>query len=117
MAGEVEHLTGIAPNGALLCHVCDGENGVRSSRECPNIEELCKILAYIIPRLPRTTSLRIAAIVTLRRTLLHTSNSTYSQLASSVFGEFCLHSLRSSVRELRIVTGYGLSAAVLNMRY
>ncbi|OOO03775.1 phosphatidylinositol 3- and 4-kinase catalytic [Aspergillus oryzae] len=27
MAGEVEHLTGIAPNGALLCHVCDGENG------------------------------------------------------------------------------------------
>ncbi|KAE8338953.1 hypothetical protein BDV24DRAFT_137247 [Aspergillus arachidicola] len=114
MAGEVEQLSGIAPNGALLCHVCDGENGVRSSRECPNIEELCKILAYIIPRLPRTTSLRIAAMLTLRRTLLHTSNSTYSQLASSVFGEFCLHSLRSSVRELRIVTGHSIIAFICN---
>ncbi|KAE8374326.1 protein kinase [Aspergillus bertholletiae] len=112
MAGEVEQLSGIASNDALICHVCDSENGVRSSKECPNIEELCKILAYIIPRLTRTTSLRIAAMVTLRRTLLHTSDSTYSQLASSVFGEFCLHSLRSSVRELRIITGNSIIAFI-----
>ncbi|KAH1276803.1 hypothetical protein KXW65_000501 [Aspergillus fumigatus] len=42
----------------------------------------------------------------LRRLLVHAPpESCYLQLKSSVFGDFCLHSLRSSIRELRIVTG------------
>ncbi|KAF7586889.1 serine/threonine-protein kinase M1 [Aspergillus hancockii] len=108
MAGSLARLSGIASNGALLCHVCDYEyrgHNVGSDKDCPSIDALCKILAYIIPRLTRTSSLRIMAMTTLKRTLLHTSNSTHSQLTSSVFGEFCLHSLRSSIRELRVVTG------------
>ncbi|KAB8231016.1 protein kinase MEC1 [Aspergillus alliaceus] len=112
MAGRLERMDSIAPNGTLLCHVCDYENGAGSSIECPEIDKLCEILAFVIPRLTRTSSLRINAMITLKRTLLHTTNSTYSQLASSVFGEFCLHSLRSSIRELRIVTGHSIIAFI-----
>jgi serine/threonine-protein kinase ATR len=118
MAGRLTGLTGIVSNGTLLCHVCDceqREHDVDSNRECTGIDDLCKILAYIIPRLTRTPSLRITAMTTLKRTMLHAPNSTYSQLISSVFGEFCLQSLRSSIRELRVVTGYGLYALILKL--
>ncbi|KAE8348829.1 protein kinase [Aspergillus coremiiformis] len=108
MAGRLEGLGDIVPNVTLLCHICDNENALGLSKECPNSDELWKVLAYIIPRLTRTSSLRIIAMATLKRTSLHMSNSSYAQLTSSVFGEFYLHSLHSSIRELRIATAHSI---------
>ena len=97
-------------NGVLLCHVCDHEDytadaGLRG--QLNGLESLWKAFSHILPKLARAPSVRITAMAALRRILVHAPGSSQMQLASSDFGEFCLHSLRSSVRELRIVTGYG----------
>ncbi|EAU37733.1 hypothetical protein ATEG_02771 [Aspergillus terreus NIH2624] len=100
--------------GMLHCNRCDDEKHEHtqgSDLPAPAIDELCNSLACIIPKLTRTPSLRINAMIALRKTLMHTSTPTHLQLAS-VFGQFCLQSLRSSVRELRIVTGHSIVAFV-----
>jgi len=102
------------PVGAItkdipLCQACDSEdfkdNSVPQWR-CPDFDELWHIFAYILPNITRAPGLRITAMIALRRALVHAPNSSQMQLVSSVFGEFCLHSLRSSMRELRVITGY-----------
>lgn len=93
----------------LFCYICDYEDSkddISTGIPCPGYDTLRQILVSILPHLTRASSSRVAAMVALRRLLLHDSNSNQMQLASSVFGEFCLNSLRSSVRELRVVTGY-----------
>lgn len=45
-------------------------------------------------------------MVALKRALVHSPSSHQMQLSSSTPGEFCIHSLRSSIRELRLATGY-----------
>ncbi|KAF9892395.1 serine/threonine-protein kinase M1 [Aspergillus nanangensis] len=94
---------------SMLCPRCDDESYQHSlglDLEFAIIDELCNILAFIIPRLGRSHDLRINAMAVLKRTLMHASGGPHIQLASSVFGEFCLHSLRSSIRELRVITGH-----------
>lgn len=93
------------------CRICDSkcrDIEPESNSSILKSDELCQILNHIISNLSRTANLRIAATVALRRTLMHTSDPAHMQLASSAFGEFCLNSLRSSVRELRLTTGYPL---------
>ena len=112
MSGNLVDITGLDLEGTLSCRICDSESyGPNSESEwwCLNSYELCEILEYIISSLTRPANLRIAAAVALRRTLMHTSGLKYMQLTSSVFREFCLNSLRSSVRELRLIIGYGLT--------
>jgi serine/threonine-protein kinase ATR len=75
-------------------------------KEIAGYEDLWKILNFVLPRLSRTPGPRIAAMVALRRILMHSPNLTHMHLSSSASGEFCLHSLRSSIRELRVATGY-----------
>ena len=45
---------------------------------------------------------RVAAMVSLKRLLIHTPCSSHLELKSSSLGQWCLQSLRSSVRELRL---------------
>lgn len=110
MAGN--HFT--RPVGAItqdipLCQACDSEDFKDDSVpqwRCSDFDELWHIFAYILPNLTRAPGLRITTMIAMRRALVHAPNSSQMQLVSSVFGEFCLHSLRSSMRELRVITGY-----------
>lgn len=102
----------------FLCRVCDHEDYGKVSGPSPHLnglESLWKIFVYILPRLNRDPNDRIAAMASLRRSLVHAPSSYQLQLASSEFGEFCLHSLRSSIRELRIATGYELRHPKCNL--
>lgn len=95
----------------LLCRVCDHEDYGKVSSSFPqlnSLDSLWKIFVHILPRLNRDPNDRITAMAALRRSLVHGPSSYQMQLASSEFGEFCLHSLRSSIRELRVATGYEL---------
>jgi serine/threonine-protein kinase ATR len=102
----------------LFCEVCDGgqqeqkqtaEYDGQSEEEFANLWE---IFNFILPKLTRTPGPRIAAMIALRRILMHSTNLNQMQLSTSTSGEFCLHSLRSSIRELRIATGYSSHATV-----
>ncbi|RAK98040.1 protein kinase MEC1 [Aspergillus ibericus CBS 121593] len=115
LSGNLVDITGTDSENTFSCKICDSEDHDLDSESGPrrlNSHELCEILDYIISRLTRTANLRIAAAVALRRTLMHTSDLAYMQLTSSVFREFCLNSLRSSVRELRLITGHSITSFV-----
>ncbi|OJJ33117.1 hypothetical protein ASPWEDRAFT_174541 [Aspergillus wentii DTO 134E9] len=99
---------GIVSKDLIVCQACDYEDHgdeTKSNRQRADVDELWNIFQNILPHLTRSPSIRITAMIALKRALVHASKSSQVRLASSVFGEFCLHSLRSSNRELRIVTG------------
>ncbi|KAL4976514.1 hypothetical protein BDW66DRAFT_166349 [Aspergillus desertorum] len=90
-----------------LCYLCDEErrDSDQSDVRTNENDALCRILAFIVPKTSRASNIRVITMATLKRTLMHTSSLTHLQLTNSVFGEFLLNSLRSSVRELRVVAG------------
>lgn len=109
MAGDLfEWPVGIVSKDVPLCQSCDDEDSNNVSVQCqnPSFGELWDIFTYILTKLTRAPNLRITVMIALGRTLVHAPNSNQMQLISSDFREFFLHSLRSSMRELRIVTGY-----------
>lgn len=110
MAGNsLTRPVGVISKDIPLCQTCDSEDfkGYPVPQwQCSDFDELWGIFAYVLSNLTRAPGLRITAMIALRRALVHAPNSSQMQLVSSVFGEFCLHSLRSSMRELRIITGY-----------
>ncbi|KAL4939554.1 hypothetical protein BDV06DRAFT_34599 [Aspergillus oleicola] len=93
-----------------LCHTCDEErhNHIKPIKDTNEIDHLCQILAFIVPKISRASTLRIAAMAVLKRILMHSSSLTRLQLSSSAFGDFLLSSLRSSVRELRVLAGHAV---------
>lgn len=117
MSGNLTDIKNVDSEDSFTCRICDPKcRDLKSESNSQTVksDELCQILDHIISNLSRTANLRIAATVALRRTLMHTSESAHMQLTSSVFGEFCLNSLRSSVRELRLSTGYLSSGICCN---
>lgn len=91
----------------FFCQACDG--GQNQTAECDGqsaeFVDLWEIFNFILPKLTRAPGPRIAAMIALRRILMHSANLNQMHLSTSTSGEFCLHSLRSSIRELRIATG------------
>lgn len=69
-------------------------------------DELRQTLWDLMPALARSSTLRIASMLTMRRLLNHEPEYGRLSIKSSAFGEVCLHSLKSSSRELRLVSGY-----------
>ncbi|KAI9688750.1 MAG: serine/threonine-protein kinase M1 [Bathelium mastoideum] len=65
-----------------------------------------------LPAFQKTPKPRILAMLAVRRFLLHDQHSDELDLHSSVLGQYCLKSLHSSLRELRIVGGLTLIAFV-----
>ncbi|KAJ5778568.1 hypothetical protein N7520_001814 [Penicillium odoratum] len=95
----------------ILCKRCDLEthnsgNGIE--KNMTEFEELWAIFNSILPKLTRTSGPRIAAMVALRRILMHSPFLDQMHLSSSASGQFCLHALRSSNRELRVATGHSV---------
>ncbi|GLA55219.1 serine/threonine-protein kinase M1 [Aspergillus niger] len=115
LSGNLTDIKNVDSEDSFTCRICDPKcRDLKSESNSQTVksDELCQILDHIISNLSRTANLRIAATVALRRTLMHTSESAHMQLTSSVFGEFCLNSLRSSVRELRLTTGHSITSFV-----
>ncbi|KAJ5770783.1 uncharacterized protein N7511_002834 [Penicillium nucicola] len=105
----------IIERNILFCQTCDIETGPHNdadTTECPDYGEIWTLFNSILPRLTRTPGPRISAMVALRRILMHAPNSNQMHLSTSASGEFCLHSLRSSIRELRIAAGHTVVAFV-----
>ncbi|KAL4877252.1 hypothetical protein BJY04DRAFT_230764 [Aspergillus karnatakaensis] len=100
-----------------LCRTCD--EGFQDSMtlgdgQIRDADTLCHILAFIVPKISRSAALRVTAMATLKRTLMHIPSLAHLQLSTSVFGDFLLSSLRSSVRELRVVSGQSVICFVRN---
>ncbi|KAL4869315.1 hypothetical protein BDV12DRAFT_185211 [Aspergillus spectabilis] len=110
LAGGLNMANRDGSQGKQLCYMCDEEvhNSTQSGGQTHDGDELCQILAFIVPKVSRSASLRVTTMATLKRILMHTSSLTHLQLSNSVFGDFLLSSLRSSVRELRVVAGHSV---------
>ena len=65
-------------------------------------DELFKAFIALIPLITRSSKARVVGIFSLRRLLMHTFITDYHRLSSSTLGQWCLQSLRSSSREIRI---------------
>ncbi|KGO59126.1 PIK-related kinase, FATC [Penicillium expansum] len=99
----------------LFCQTCDTDqyqNDRAGNEEHPGFEEIWSLFNFILPKLTRPPGPRISAMVALRRILMHAPNSNQMHISNSASGEFCLHSLRSSIRELRVATGHSVVAFV-----
>jgi len=62
-----------------------------------------------LPEFEESRRPRVQAMVTLRHFAMHFKDSEFLDLETSKLGQWCLKSLRSSMRELRIAAGYELA--------
>jgi hypothetical protein len=94
---------------SLRCSWCDLEENSNVKR-LPNIGSKRETQA-IFSKLIRTASFisskrpRVVAMLALRRLVLHADDGDFVDLESSVPGQWCIQSLQSSLRELRIAAG------------
>lgn len=93
------------------CGVCD--NPGANSREpgpydynCFH-EAIATLKALIgLPEFESSRKPRVVAMISLRSFATHFSDNSFLDLEVSSLGQWCMKSLSSSVRELRIVAGY-----------
>jgi serine/threonine-protein kinase ATR len=95
---------------SFRCPACDSD-----SEEAPShpqtaqlarqFDDLRDTIESILPGLQGTGKCRVAAMLTVRTLLTHDPDAEAVQIGLSPFSDFCLNSLRSSVRELRIAAG------------
>ncbi|EXJ80858.1 hypothetical protein A1O3_07144 [Capronia epimyces CBS 606.96] len=95
------------------CQICDPEV---ESATTSNIsaaatkDELLKTLVVLVQNISRQSRARIAAMVALRRILMHTDLASDLKLGQTPAGDWCLQSLKSSSRDLRIAATRTLQA-------
>lgn len=97
----------------LKCFLCEGlkppdsfhldeERCQKISNEAiATFSNLIKSTAFLDSRRPR-----VLAMIALRRFTVHFTSPSFIDFEQSVLGQWCLQSLRSSIRELRIAAGY-----------
>ena len=89
------------------CYVCDAEE----PRSRNTDQSLCTILLTTTTNLLKllhgqgTPRPRVAAMVSVKRLLAHSTDPNYLDLKISPIGQWCLQALRSSLRDLRIAAG------------
>jgi serine/threonine-protein kinase ATR len=107
MAGSSSVVFKHLSRGGQLCQACDDEryDEAQKNPQSDDSETLSQILTFMVPKISRASTLRVTTMIALKRMLMHTSSLAHLQLPNSVFGDFLLSSLRSSVRELRVVAG------------
>ncbi|QSL66355.1 hypothetical protein MERGE_000733 [Pneumocystis wakefieldiae] len=95
---------------SLLCNICDSPKSsakILDSSEtviCSELIESCLNLEWFV----NCDVLRIIAMKTLGRIIRHSTIESEIRLSTSVLGNWCIQSLRSSLRRLRIQSGYTL---------
>ncbi len=93
------------------CSLCDASSMVQSAKPKwegkPGEEVFSTVLKLLQGNLLQASARpRIAAMLALRKLIMHTDNTAYLDLTQSYLGQWCLQSLRSSLRELRISAGF-----------
>lgn len=105
------------------CSTCDDNPRLDARRsanwsfaEAYDNEHLLNILQQFLDdsELQKSSKERVAIMLAVRSFALHAGEHASLELESSRLGEFCLRSLQSSVRELRIAAGRTLGAFVRN---
>ncbi|KIX95534.1 uncharacterized protein Z520_08654 [Fonsecaea multimorphosa CBS 102226] len=101
------------------CPICDEDcettsTGPRSIS--PASQELLKTLVVLIQTISRRSRARIFAMSSLRRIIMHTNSTEDLKLGQTPAGDWCLQSLKSSSRDLRIVAGRTVQAYVMRRK-
>ncbi|PGG96942.1 serine/threonine-protein kinase ATR [Blastomyces parvus] len=95
------------------CLICDSISPKPSNskpKKSLHFGEVCKTMIEIIPILQGSKKPRIAAMFAIRSVVMHDPKSENLGMHTSPLGEWCLQSLRSSLRELRMAAGQTLPA-------
>lgn len=105
-----------SPMGSLsapiTCPICDeGSSGSLTISPHNAKGEARQIFSKLIrlPAFSESRRPRIAAMIALRRLVLHCEDTSFLNLETSGPGQWCLQSLNSSIRELRISAGRTLT--------
>ena len=102
------------------CPVCDLK---RNSKPIKELQDTKYVSRAIFSKLIQTNPFmesrrpRVAAMLALRRLVRHCEDSSFMNLETSGPGQWCLQSLNSSVRELRIAAGRTLGAFILKTQF
>ena len=106
----------ISPAGGI-CDTCDVDSRDELvSRTMPGetANELVRVLIALVPFIQKSVRARVIGLLTLRRLLMHSGSVDYLELAHSPLGEWCLHALRSSSREVRIAASSAIKVFMLS---
>lgn len=96
---------------SLECSVCDAKIGHIKlgdlSEEDSDLVQLFLTVERLLKLIqkPKCDRPRIAAMVTLKRLLSHSTSLNQLNLSKSTLGQWCLQAMRSSLRDLRIAAG------------
>ena len=107
--GGKHNTSALASHGT--CSLCDTGSALGSTKSTwhgkPSDEIFLTLLKLIEGKHVQVSARpRVAAMVALRRLIMHTENVSYLDLGNSYLGQWSLQSLRSSLRELRISAGF-----------
>ncbi len=99
---------------SMSCSVCDSASASAEQATSPSEwddrerKELVMTLRSILKNaeFQNSTQPRMWAMLSIGRLVRHSSYCDFLNLASSYLGRWCLHSLQSSLRELRLAAGY-----------
>jgi len=103
----------------VVCQICDSEGTLSDVTDIPLAEdgdELLKTLLVLIPSISRQSKARVIAMVALRRVIAHLALTENLKLNQTPAGEWCLQSLKSSSRDLRIAATRTLQAYVFSKK-
>ncbi|KFA47821.1 hypothetical protein S40293_06413 [Stachybotrys chartarum IBT 40293] len=109
-SSDVETRSSAQKDGACLVCGYDIPSNVQITPELANearsiFAQLIRLPCFIESRRPR-----VAGMIALQRMVLHSNDSEFLDLEVSGPGQWCLQSLNSSVREIRIAAGRTLAA-------
>lgn len=93
------------------CSICDCQpsgSSDSSSYDCSDSQEAIAAFTNImqLAEFEQSRRPRVLAMVALRSFALHFDSSILLSLEKSLLGQWCLRSLRSSMRELRVTAGF-----------
>lgn len=93
-----------------MCSICDVGNRVPPGNSFTDKEQCKELLLtmmniFRMPHFQRLTRARVVSVLTVRKLLLHSPNSSNLDLRTSLLGQWCLQALRSGLRDLRIAAG------------
>lgn len=100
------------------CAVCDDQFCLvsKGSSSGAGSDELSQLFVDLIPHVQRAAKARLITMLALRRLVSHTPVLDYLDISNSALGKWCLQSLRSSSRELRICAASTLKVFVVMSR-
>lgn len=99
--------------GPYYCSVCDSDESENSDRQkianATNIHELYSTLISLVKLgeyFRATPQIRIWGMMSLRRLINHTNDLSYLNADVNELGQWCIGSLDTSIRELRLAAAW-----------